>query len=83
MESDKPFFMYMAYNAPHHPYQYPDHALVDEHLNLPKTRQDYLATLYRMDTMIGRLVDKLEQTGEMDNTYIVFQARVENYNHKS
>jgi len=23
----KPFFMYMAYNAPHHPYQYPDQEL--------------------------------------------------------
>ena len=73
-ESDNPFFMYMAYNAPHHPYSYPDSAELDEFQNLPTNRRDYMATLYRLDVMIGRLVDKLEQTGQMDNTYIVFQA---------
>ena len=66
--------MYMAYNAPHHPYDYPDHANIEEYANLPTKRREYLATLYRMDTMIGNLADKLKQTGELNNTYIVFQG---------
>ena len=53
-----PFFMYMAYNAPHHPYEMPDHALLEEFGNLSTDRQEYLAVLFRMDQMIGRLVNK-------------------------
>merc|ERR1712233_93908 len=68
-----PFFMYMAYNAPHHPYKFPTHSNLDEFTNLDSDRRMYLATLHRMDVMIGRLVEKLEQTGETDNTIIVFQ----------
>merc|ERR1712233_293073 len=51
-----------------------DHSDLAEFSNLDTIRREYLATLYRMDAMVGRLVDKLEQTGEYDNTIIVFQA---------
>ena len=53
-----PFFMYMAYNAPHHPYKFPNHSNMDDYNSLDDTRRMYLATLHRMDVMIGRLVEK-------------------------
>ena len=48
--------------------------MIKEYEELPTLRKDYLSTLYRLDTMIGSLVDKLKQTGEIDNTYIIFQG---------
>lgn len=35
-------------------------------------RQEYYAIISHMDTQIGRILDALEESGEMDNTYIFF-----------
>jgi choline-sulfatase len=37
-------------------------------------RKEYYALISHMDTQIGKILDALEATGEMDNTYIVFTA---------
>ncbi|MEM6691480.1 MAG: sulfatase-like hydrolase/transferase, partial [Planctomycetota bacterium] len=37
-------------------------------------RQEYYAILTHMDAMIGRILDKLDATGQADNTWIVFTA---------
>lgn len=37
-----------------------------------KHRQEYYALISHMDTQIGQILDALEATGKMDNTYIVF-----------
>ncbi len=110
--SDRPFFMYVAFNAPHDPrqspreyvelyplesialpesflpeYPYKDEigcgpGLRDERLApFPRTeyavkvhRQEYYAIITHMDRQIGRILDKLEETGQADNTYIFFSA---------
>ena len=36
--------------------------------------QEYYAIITHMDREIGRILDKLEETGEADNTYIIFTA---------
>lgn len=55
-----PFFMYMAFNAPHGPYKYPDSAAIKEFSDLAENRANYLSVVYRMDAMIGRLVNKYD-----------------------
>ena len=110
--ADKPFFMYVAFNAPHDPRQspkeyvdkypldkiavpknflplYPDkdgigngQNLRDEKLAIfPRTehcvkvnRQEYYAIITHMDAQINRVLKKLEETGQRDNTWIFFTA---------
>jgi arylsulfatase A-like enzyme len=68
----KPFFLYLAFNAVHTPLQdiekyrarFP--AITD-----PK-RRTYAAMLSAMDDAIGRVLAKLEQTGERDRTLVIF-----------
>ena len=37
-------------------------------------RRTYLAALWRMDYQVGRVVDKLKESGEYENTLIIFQS---------
>ena len=111
-KKDNPFFMYLAFNAPHDPRQSPKQyvdmypaedvavpgnflpeyprkddigcgeSLRDERLApFPRTeyavrvnRQEYYAIISHMDTQIGRILDALEETGQADNTVVIFTA---------
>ena len=119
--SENPFFMYVAFNAPHDPRQspkeyvdmyplenitvpanflpeYPHKQEIgcykvenrqgktvmqrDENLApYPRTeysikvnRQEYYAIITHLDNEIGRIIDKLKETGQADNTYIFYSA---------
>lgn len=72
-EKDKrPFFLYLAYNAPHWPLEAPQE-IIDQFKQIedPK-RRIYAAMVKSMDSNIGRLLAKLDQLGIRDNTFIVF-----------
>lgn len=109
---EDPFFMYLAFNAPHDPRQAPqkyldmynvddmplpenwlgrypyrdemgcDSLLRDEMLApFPRTEyaikkhiQEYFAIISHLDDQIGLIIDALEASGKMDNTYIFFTA---------
>lgn len=109
---DDPFFMYLAFNAPHDPRQAPqkyldmynvddmplpdnwlgrypyrdemgcDSLLRDEMLApFPRTEyaikkhlQEYYAIITHLDDQVGLMIDALEASGKMDNTYIIFTA---------
>lgn len=111
-KKDDPFFMYLAFNAPHDPRQapqsfvdkypldkikvpdnfmplYPEKdsigcspGLRDEALApFPRTEyavkthiQEYYAIITHLDEQIGKILDALEASGKMDNTYIFFSA---------
>jgi len=111
-KNEDPFFMYLAFNAPHDPRQSPrsfvdmypvddidvpvnflkeypyneamgsGRKLRDERLApFPRTeysvkvnRQEYYASITHMDEQIGKILDRLEASGKMDNTYIIFAA---------
>lgn len=111
-KKDNPFFMYLAFNAPHDPRQAPQ-AYLDkyplEDISLPKSWlpeypdkekigngqdlrdealapfprteyaikkhiQEYYAIITHLDTQIGEIIEALEASGKMDNTYIFFTA---------
>ena len=109
---EKPFFMYLAFNAPHDPRQAPQEYIDKyplENISVPesflpeypwkddmgnsrslrdealapyprtkyavkKHRQEYYAIITHLDEQIGKILDALEASGEMDNTYIFFTA---------
>ena len=76
----RPFFIDVAYNAPHWPYQVPDHPSVARdsarHLtpfdDSTSTRADYVAMLERVDQGVGRILAALERLGLRENTIVIF-----------
>jgi len=69
-----PLFLYLAFTAPHSPYQVPKEYLDRyAHISDP-ARRAYAAMITVMDDEIGRVLDALEKRGMRDNTLIVFQS---------
>ncbi|MEM1212538.1 MAG: sulfatase-like hydrolase/transferase [Planctomycetota bacterium] len=68
---DKPFFAYVAYNAPHSPLQAPEE-YIKRHNTGDKDRDTYLAMVEIMDEGIGEIIDALKAQGDYDNTLIFF-----------
>jgi len=69
-----PLFLYLAFTAPHAPYQAPKDYL-ERYANIADpSRRAYAAMITSMDDEIGRVVRALEQRGMRDNTLIVFQS---------
>lgn len=71
-DKDQPFFLYLAYNAPHVPLQ----AKQEDMDKFPDIkdgkRKTYAGMVYALDRGVGELVDTLKSTGKLDNTLIVF-----------
>src|SRR6478752_3142340 len=69
-----PFFLYLAFTAPHAPYQAPKEYLDKyKHIEDP-TRRAYAAMITAMDDEIGNVVGALDKKGIRDNTLIVFMS---------
>lgn len=67
-----PFFIYLAYNAPHTPLQATDKYLSRfEHIR-DKKRRTYAAMVSAMDDGVGRVLDKLDALNLRKNTLVVF-----------
>jgi arylsulfatase A-like enzyme len=69
--AEKPFFIDIAYNAPHSPTQRPDHP---GHAPEPgaATRADYVAVMERVDRGVGEILRTLRQLGLEKNTIVIF-----------
>lgn len=65
-----PFFLYLAYNAPHYPMHAPQKYL-DRFKALAPERRTYAAMISAVDDGIGQLRDTLERNGVARNTCIV------------
>ena len=69
-----PLFLYLAFTAPHSPYQAPQ-AYLDRYPDMADpARQAYAAMITAMDTAIGAVLDALQQRGMRENTVVVFQS---------
>lgn len=72
MRREEPFFLYLAYNAPHTPLQAPEE-LVDKYSHIEdENRRLYLAMVDALDRNVGRVLDALEQADVRDNTVVFF-----------
>lgn len=72
-QNQRPFFIYYAINMPHYPYQ-GDVEWLEHYAALPYPRNLYAAFLSTIDDRIGRLMDVLRATHQLDNTIVVFQS---------
>jgi len=71
--SDSPFFLYVAYNAVHHPWQVPPKYLKRvKHLSDSEDRRFFAAMVLAMDDGIGRIVSAIDEAGAADRTLIFF-----------
>lgn len=69
---DQPFFLFLAYNAPHSPLQAKAADLkLYAHIKDEK-RRTYAAMVHAVDRGVGRIVDALKKSEAFDNTLIVF-----------
>ncbi len=76
-DAEAPFFLYLAYNAPHFPVQPPEEWLEKvkrREPGLSGTRASLLAFIEHMDDGIGKVVQALKETGQYDNTLIIFTS---------
>lgn len=69
---DKPWFLYLAFNAVHTPMHATDDRLAKFPNIADKTRRTYAAMMLAMDDAIGRVRAKLAETGQEQNTLICF-----------
>ncbi len=75
--SSQPFFLYLAYNAPHTPIQPPEDWIERARQREPDAspeRVKYIALVEHMDAGIGRVLDALENTGQLSNTLVIYTS---------
>jgi arylsulfatase A-like enzyme len=73
----QPFFLYLAYNAPHTPIQPPQEWVDRVRAREPEAtpeRVKYMALVEHLDYGIGKVLDALEATGQMSNTMVVYTS---------
>ena len=76
-KSRAPYFLYLAYNAPHFPIQPPADFLEKVKQREPdatESRAKNIALVEHLDASIGKLMATLEACGQMNNTIIVFSS---------
>jgi arylsulfatase B len=69
---DQPFFLYLAYNAPHVPMEAKPEDLEALAGIEDEDRRIYAAMILAMDRGVGNIREALERTGKLDSTAIVF-----------
>lgn len=76
-QSSDPFFLYLAYNAPHTPIQPPDEWITrvqEREPDISPQRAKYIALVEHMDAGIGRVLDTLADTDQLSNTLIIYTS---------
>ena len=76
-KSKQPFFLYLAYNAPHTPIQPPKEwfeKVKEREKGISDKRAKLVALIEHMDEGIGKVVSALRHSGTSDNTLIIFTS---------
>ena len=76
-QSPQPFFLYLAYNAPHTPIQPPDdwvERVTEREPDISPQRAKYIALVEHMDAGIGRVLDTLVETDQLSNTLVIYTS---------
>ena len=72
-EAEEPFFLYVAYNAPHYPMHAPK-KYIDRFPHLPEDRRIMAAMLSAVDDGVGAITDELKRLGILEDTVVFFQS---------
>jgi len=72
---DRPFFCYLAYNAPHSPFEVADD-LAQPYLDagLPEKTARLYAMVSNIDANVGRVMHQLDTLGLADDTLLIFTS---------
>ena len=73
-DTGTPLFLYLAFTAPHAPYQAPQEHLERYAGIADPARRAYAAMISAMDDEIGRVLQALDRRGMRSNTLVVFQS---------
>lgn len=76
-KSNKPWFQFLAYNAPHDPIQPPPEWLEkvkQREKGISDKRAGIVALIEHMDDGIGQVLESLEKSGQAKNTIVVFTS---------
>jgi len=76
-EATKPFFLQLAYNAPHDPIQPPAEWLEKVKSRQPgisDNRAKLVALIEHLDSGIGSVIQALEESGQLEKTLIIFTS---------
>ncbi|MEE2708765.1 MAG: sulfatase-like hydrolase/transferase [Gemmatimonadota bacterium] len=72
-KSDKPFFLYVPFNAPHYPMHAPE-KYMNRFSHLPWDRKVMAAMISAVDDGVGQIMAELERQGVADNTCTFFTS---------
>ncbi len=75
--TDQPFFLYLAYNAPHSPIQPPDEWLKkvkSREKDITGKRAKLVALIEHLDYNVGLVMQALNETDLINNTIVVFTS---------
>ena len=70
----RPFFLYLAYDAPHEPYIIDETSWYDGQKDWSMNTRRYASLITHMDRAIGRLMAYLRQEGLSENTLVIFAS---------
>jgi arylsulfatase A-like enzyme len=76
-DEDKPFFLFLSYNAPHFPIQPPKDWLekvTAREPGLDPKRAKNVAFVEHLDDNVGRVMGAIEKAGIKDNTIVIFTS---------
>lgn len=76
-KDERPFFLYLAYNAPHFPVQPPKEwadRVKQRDPDLPEKRSNLIAFIEQLDNGIGKVIASLKESGQYENTIIIFTS---------
>lgn len=76
-KKDQPFFLYLAYNAPHTPIQPPKEWLdrvKQREPGISDWRVKLVALIEHLDAGVGKVIEALKETGLSDDTLVIFTS---------
>jgi arylsulfatase A-like enzyme len=76
-DQPEPFFLYLAYNAPHVPIQPPPEWLqrvLDREPGISMARANLVALIEHLDDGIGKVMQALDDNGQRENTLVIFAS---------
>jgi arylsulfatase A-like enzyme len=75
-QKDKPFFLYLAFNSVHWPFQQPNRPdmVRTRETWLTGTRQDYILMMQNVDAAVGQVLDTLDRQGVAKDSLVVFTS---------
>jgi len=75
-QKDKPFFLYLAFNAVHWPFQRPNRpdTVRTRETWFDGTRADYVEMMHSVDRAVGQVLSTLDQQGIAKETLVIFTS---------